>query len=78
LVRYSTSQLESAETQILNINDYELPLFSDNRKEQLGKPELAKDFIEKIATSDAAIISFAEHNGSYTVALKNSSIGCLG
>jgi len=71
LVRYAASQVEDAEIQILNINDYELPLYSEDREEQLGKPELAKDFIEQIANSDAVIISFAEHDGSYTVAYKN-------
>ena len=71
LVRYAASQLEGAETEILNINDYELPLFSEDREEQLGQPALAKEFFDKIGNSDAVIISFAEHNGSYTVAYKN-------
>jgi NAD(P)H-dependent FMN reductase len=71
LVRYAASQLEDAETEILNINDYELPLFSEDREDQLGQPELAKEFLDKIGNSDAVIISFAEHNGSYTVAYKN-------
>jgi len=73
LVRYAVSRIEGAdiETEILNINDYELPLFSEDREVELGQPELAKSFLEKIANSDALIISFAEHNGSYTVAYKN-------
>ena len=76
LVRYAASQLKGAEledveTEILDINDYELPLFSEDREAQLGQPELAKSFLDKIANSDAVIISFAEHNGSYTVAYKN-------
>jgi NAD(P)H-dependent FMN reductase len=71
LVSYAASQLEEADTEILNINDYELPLFSEDREAELGQPELAKAFLEKIGNSDALIISFAEHNGSYTVAYKN-------
>ena len=76
LVRYAASQIEEAEpdeieTEILDINDYELPLFSEDREAELGQPELAKAFLEKIGNSDALIISFAEHNGSYTVAYKN-------
>ena len=71
LVRYAVNQLEGVETEILNINDYELPLFSEDREAELGQPELAKAFLDKIADSDALIISFAEHNGSYTVAYKN-------
>lgn len=71
LVRYAASLLEDAKTEILNLNDYELPLFSEDREDQLGQPELAKEFLDKIGNSDAVIISFAEHNGSYTVAYKN-------
>lgn len=75
LVHYAASQVvdqyEGTETEILDINDYELPLFSEDREAEIGQPELAKAFIDKIANSDAIIISFAEHNGSYTVAYKN-------
>jgi len=71
LVRYAASQLESAETELLDINDYELPLFSEDREAELGQPELAKAFLDKIGNSDALIIAFAEHNGSYTAAYKN-------
>ncbi len=71
LVSYAASQLESAETELLDINDYELPLFSEDREAELGQPELAKAFLDKIGNSDALIISFAEHNGSYTAAYKN-------
>lgn len=71
LVRYAASQLEEAEVDILDINDYELPLFSEDKEAELGQPELAKAFLDKISDSDALIISFAEHNGSYTVAYKN-------
>ena len=71
LVSYAASQLEGAEVEILDINDFELPLFSEDREAELGQPELAKAFLEKIGSSDAIIISFAEHNGSYTVAYKN-------
>jgi len=71
LVSYAANQIENAVIEILNINDYELPLFSEDRETELGKPDLAKKFLDKIASNDALIISFAEHNGSYTVAYKN-------
>lgn len=71
LVRYASSQIKDAEIEMLNINDYELPLYSEDRESDLGQPELAKEFLSKIANSDALMISFAEHNGSYTAAYKN-------
>ncbi len=36
LVRYAASQLEDVDTEILNIDDYELPLFSEDRADQLS------------------------------------------
>ncbi len=74
LVSYAGSLLadENLQVEILDLNDYELPLFSEDREAELGQPQLAKDFLTKIGESDAVIISFAEHNGSYTVAYKNT------
>lgn len=71
LVEYAASLLTKVEIEIIDLNDYELPLYGQDKEAELGHPELAKAFIEKIATSDGIIISFAEHNGSYTVAYKN-------
>ncbi len=71
LVSYATSLLTKAKVEIVDLNDYELPLYSQDREEEMGHPKLAKDFLNKIAESDGLLISFAEHNGSYTVAYKN-------
>ncbi len=71
LVTYATGLLENVSVEILDLNDYELPLFSQDREEELGQPRLAKDFLTKLNEADALIISFAEHNGSYSAAYKN-------
>lgn len=71
LVSYSANLIDDAQVELLKIIDYELPIFSEDREAQLGQPALAQKFINKIAQSDALIISFAEHNGSYTAAYKN-------
>jgi len=34
-------------------------------------PDLAHQFYKKIGEADALLISFAEHNGSYTAVFKN-------
>lgn len=62
---------ESADIEILDLNDFEMPLFSQDREEELGQPEAAKTFFNKLSESDVIIISFAEHNGSFTTAYKN-------
>ena len=71
LVEYAAKLLDKVTVEILDLNDYELPLYSQDKEEELGHPQIAKDFLSKIANSDGIIISFAEHNGSYTVAYKN-------
>ncbi|NKB34943.1 MAG: NADPH-dependent FMN reductase [Pseudomonadales bacterium] len=71
LVSYAASLLDSAESEILDINDFELPLFSVDREVELSQPELAKLFLQKLRDADAIIISFAEHNSSYSAAYKN-------
>lgn len=71
LAGYTLSLLKNVETELLDINDYEMPLFSEDREKELGQPQQAQDFMGKIAGSDALIISFAEHNGSYSAAYKN-------
>jgi len=71
LVTYAVSLLPEHSVEILDLNDFELPLFSEDREREIGQPELAKQFLGKLEASDAIIISFAEHNGSYSAAYKN-------
>lgn len=61
----------AAEIEILDLNDFEMPIYSIDRENEGGIPEKAKRFFEKIGAADAVIVSYAEHNGTYTVAFKN-------
>lgn len=73
LVQYAGGQLTESGAQIeyLDLNDYEMPIYSVDREEESGIPQLAHDFFNKIGQSDAIVISYAEHNGNYTAAYKN-------
>lgn len=76
LVRHAldvlTDEVDSAaETELLDINDYEMPIYSFDREEAGGIPDLAHQFLAKIGAADALVISIAEHNGSYSAAYKN-------
>ena len=71
LVTWAVGLLRDAEVEILDLNDYELPLFSVDREDELGQPQLARDFLQKITDSDGIVIAFAEHNGCYSAAYKN-------
>lgn len=68
---YAANLIPNAEVEVLDLNDYELPLFSTDKEAEIGQPELAQQFFAKIGNADAIVISFAEHNGSYTAAYKN-------
>ena len=71
LVTYASGLLDGADVEILDLNDYELPLFSVDREDEMGQPDLAQAFLKKITDCDGIIVSFAENNGSYSVAYKN-------
>ncbi len=71
LVRYAASLVQGADVELLDLNDYEMPIFSSDREAEHGVPELAQQFYQKIGEADALLISFAEHNTSYSVAFKN-------
>lgn len=71
LANYVAKSIEGAQVELLDINDYEMPLFSEDREKELGQPELAKAFYQKLGEADVIVISYAEHNGSYTTAYKN-------
>ncbi len=71
LLRYAGTLIDPADIEWLDINDYEMPLYSSDREAAHGIPAEARRFFEKIGAADALLISFAEHNGSYTAAYKN-------
>ena len=71
LAAYAASLLDEADVEVLDIHDFEMPIFSDRREQELGQPEPAQQFYQKIGEADAIVISYAEHNGSYTAAYKN-------
>ena len=71
LVTFAAGLLNDAQVEILDLNDYEMPLFSVDREAELGHPELAQKFFALIGECDGVIISLAEHNGNYSAAYKN-------
>ena len=71
LATYIANQFVNSEITILDLNDYQLPLYNIDLEKESGFPEIIHDFIKKIDSSDLLIISLAEHNGSYTAGFKN-------
>ncbi|MGL5111983.1 MAG: NADPH-dependent FMN reductase [Flavobacterium sp.] len=71
LATYAAHQFANATVEVLNLNDYEMPIFSVDKETNTGIPQLAHDFYSKIGNADLIVISFAEHNGAYSTAFKN-------
>ena len=71
LAIYAANQIDDAEITILDLNDFEMPIYSIDREKESGIPDLAVQFKNHINTSEGIVISFAEHNGAYTTAFKN-------
>lgn len=71
LATYAATFLEEAEFEVIDMNNYLAPLFSED-EEKKGFPEKIDQFIDKLQSADGFILSLAEHNGSYAAAFKNS------
>ena len=63
--------LDNATVEVLDLNDFEMPLFSVDKEKADGIPDAAHRFYKKIGEADGILVSFAEHNGNYTAAYKN-------
>jgi chromate reductase len=70
-VPHVAGQLEDIRCTILDLNDFEVPIYSADRERDSGFPERINDFASHLEKSDGVVISLAEHNGSYSVAFKN-------
>jgi chromate reductase len=71
LATYAAHQIDNAAVTLLDLNDFEMPIFSIDKERENGYPELAIQFKEHVNTTNGIIISFAEHNGAYSAAFKN-------
>lgn len=69
--RFRTEHQPDAEIEFLDLNDYEMPIYSIDRENAGGVHQLAQEFFNKIGDADALIVSFPEYNGSYSSAWKN-------
>ncbi len=68
---YAARSVEGAEVTDLDLNTFDLPIFSEDEEAANGIPPSAHRFKELIESHDGIVISMAEHNGSYTAAFKN-------
>ena len=61
-----------ATANILDLKEYNFPLFDERLSKQANPIPAAKEFSEKVAKADAIIIVTPEYNGGYPASLKNA------
>lgn len=71
LARFTSTLVPNGDVEVLDLNDYELPIYSEDIEKEVGRPDAAEEFFQRISAADGVVVSFAEHNGSYTAAYKN-------
>lgn len=60
-----------AAAEILDLNEYQFPVFDERLKYQTNPSTQTLEFAEKIKTADGILIVTPEYNGGYPAALKN-------
>jgi len=71
LAVYAANLFSNATVELLDLNDYEMPIYSVDKEKENGIPTLAHQFYDKIGSADLIVLSLAEHNGAYSSAFKN-------
>ncbi|MEH6536101.1 MAG: NAD(P)H-dependent oxidoreductase [Psychroserpens sp.] len=71
LAVYASSLVKDTEVTVLDLNDFELPIYGMDYEIEHGIPDNAHKFLELIKTSDGIVLALAEHNGAYAAVFKN-------
>ena len=72
LVTYVSTLFPDQDVEILDLNDYQMEIFSSDLEKEIGVHPTAQKFADKIDASNAIFMSLAEYNSSYTGAFKNT------
>lgn len=70
LVKFALKSFPEHEINLIDLNDYIMPLFSVD-VEKKGYPDEANQFLKNIEECDLIVCSLAENNRSYSTAFKN-------
>ncbi|MDB4292213.1 NAD(P)H-dependent oxidoreductase [Maribacter sp.] len=71
LAVYVASQLEDVEVVVVDLNDYDIPLYGIDIENTDGIPKDVTRLNDLLVSADGVVISLAEHNGSYAAAFKS-------
>ncbi len=71
LATFAAESLENTAFDVVDLRDFNLPIYSQDEEKENGFSEGAKKFSALFSDYDGFIISMAEHNSSYAAAFKN-------
>ncbi|UFH35284.1 NADPH-dependent FMN reductase [Flavobacterium acetivorans] len=71
LATYAAHLFENEQVEVLDLNDFQMPLFSVDIEKEIGHHPLAQAFLDKMASADFLVVSLAENNSNYSAAFKN-------
>ena len=72
LAEHAADNVKNVTVTKLDLNDYNLPLYSIDVENQEGFPPSLLELNKIIEATDGIVISLAEHNGAYSAAFKNT------
>ncbi|RRO19773.1 NADPH-dependent FMN reductase [Flavobacteriaceae bacterium 14752] len=70
-VSHAVSLIKDHKVELLNLKDFDIPMYSADFEEQSGIPESIVKLNEHIQNVDALLISVNEHNGGLSAFFKN-------
>lgn len=62
LIKYVADNIKEAETEIINLEDYEPPMFSVDIEKEITSPESIQKLVKKFRNYDGFVVSTPEHN----------------
>jgi NAD(P)H-dependent FMN reductase len=71
LATFAAKNLKNTTFNVLDLRDFEMPIYSEDEEKKNGFPENAQKFSKILDEQDGFILSLAEHNGSYAASFKN-------
>lgn len=71
LAIYASSLINDVEVTVLDLNDFNLPIYSKDFEAEKGIPDNVLKFLNYLKDSDGIVLSLAENNGAYSAVFKN-------
>jgi len=71
LVSYAASVIEGHHVELINLKDFDIPIYSADMEDQQGIPESIIQLNKHIKNAEALLISVNEHNGGLSAFFKN-------